>query len=123
MSHHSILFVQIRKSPQARAFFRKSCKETDVPPLQLLSWVKTRWASLFDFLDRILLLQPVYRDFMFSCEFADGFFRPLTAFVQGADDSDKVPDLQGKYYSDFKLMKRDWEKLKLMHEVLRVSLS
>ena len=82
MSYDSILFVQIHKSPQARAFFQKSCKETDVPPLQLLSWVKTRWASLFDFLDRILLLQPVYRDFMFFCEFADGFFRPLTALFR-----------------------------------------
>ena len=82
MSYDSILFVQICKSPQAQAFFQKSCKETDVLPLQLLSWVKTQWASLFDFLDWILLLQPVYRDFMFSCKFADSFVRPLTALFR-----------------------------------------
>ena len=72
---HSNVFEQIRKSPQARAFFQKSCKEVDAPSLQLLYWVKTRWASLFNFLDRILLLQQVDFDFVFS-------HNPLTAFLR-----------------------------------------
>jgi len=40
--------------------------------------------------------------------------------MQGVDDSNEVPDLHGKSYLDFKLMKKDWEKLKVMHEVLQV---
>ncbi|OAX31140.1 hypothetical protein K503DRAFT_115567 [Rhizopogon vinicolor AM-OR11-026] len=39
------LIEQIRKSPQARAFFQKSCKEEDLPTFDLLQWVRTRWAS------------------------------------------------------------------------------
>jgi hypothetical protein len=57
-----------------------------------------------------------------GCTSSDGFSQAVNHFVQGADDSDEVPDLQGKSYSDFKLSRRDWEKLKFMHEVLRVSL-
>jgi hypothetical protein len=38
------------------------------------------------------------------------------------DDSDDVPDLQEKSYLDFKLTKKDWEKLGLIHEVLCVSI-
>ena len=55
----SLVSQKIRKSPQARAFFEKACNEVGVPRLQLLLWVKTRWASLFTFLDRILILQQV----------------------------------------------------------------
>jgi len=52
-------FVQIRASPQARAFFKKSCQQVEVPVLQLLLWIRTRWASLFTFLDRLLILKKV----------------------------------------------------------------
>ncbi|KAG2755213.1 hypothetical protein P692DRAFT_20695937, partial [Suillus brevipes Sb2] len=48
------LIEQIRKSPQARAFFRKACKEENVPELELLQWIRTRWASLYKCLDRML---------------------------------------------------------------------
>jgi hypothetical protein len=44
----------------------------------------------------------------------------VNRFVQLADDSDKVPDLQNKSYTDFRLYRSDWEKLELMHEVLQV---
>lgn len=54
-----IVIGQICKSLQAQAFFEKSCEEVNAPCLQLLYWVKTRWASLFTFLDRILILQQV----------------------------------------------------------------
>jgi hypothetical protein len=53
------LVRQIRKSSQARAFFKKSCAEVEIPFLQLLNWICTRWASLFNFLDRILKVQKV----------------------------------------------------------------
>jgi len=51
--------LQIRKSPQARAFFKQTCIEVNIPCLELLQWVRTRWASLYTFLDRILKLQKV----------------------------------------------------------------
>ncbi|EPS92638.1 hypothetical protein FOMPIDRAFT_1109610, partial [Fomitopsis schrenkii] len=35
------LINQIRKSPQAKAYFRTTCKEVDVPVLQLLLWIRT----------------------------------------------------------------------------------
>ncbi|KAJ7465531.1 hypothetical protein FB451DRAFT_1179014 [Mycena latifolia] len=57
------LLNQIRKSPQAQAFFAKTCSAVDVPVLQLLGWVRTRWASLYAFLDRILLLQKAVNQF------------------------------------------------------------
>jgi hypothetical protein len=43
----------------------------------------------------------------------------VNRFVQLADDSDKVPDLQGKSYADFHLNRKEWERLELMHEVLQ----
>jgi hypothetical protein len=49
-----MLYLQIRMSPQARAFFRQMCEQVNVPKLELKLWVRTRWASLFDFLDRML---------------------------------------------------------------------
>jgi hypothetical protein len=42
--------------------------------------------------------------------------------VQLADDSEEVPKLKNKSYSDFKLSRDDWDRLMLMHEVLRVSI-
>jgi hypothetical protein len=40
--------------------------------------------------------------------------------VELTDDSEDVPNLKGKSYADFQLNRRDWEKLKLMLEVLQV---
>lgn len=97
-----LLVKQIRASPQARAFFKKSCQQVEVPVLQLLLWIRTRWASLFTFLDRLLILK-----------------KGVNHFVQLADDSDEVPNLKGKAYSDFRLRKQDWARMELMHEVLQ----
>ncbi|KAK7036845.1 hypothetical protein R3P38DRAFT_2770914 [Favolaschia claudopus] len=33
------------------------CRESGVPVLQLLGWIRTRWASMFTFLDRLILLR------------------------------------------------------------------
>ena len=51
--------LQIHASPQAQAFFKKSCRQVEVPILQLLLWIRTRWASLYTFLDRLLMLKKV----------------------------------------------------------------
>jgi hypothetical protein len=54
-----LIDCQIRKLPQAQAFFKKSCDEADVLFLQLITWICTQWASLYSFLNRILVLQKV----------------------------------------------------------------
>ena len=51
--------LQIRASPQAQAFFVKSCQQVEVPILQLILWIRTRWASLYTFLERLLILKKV----------------------------------------------------------------
>ncbi|KAG2746077.1 hypothetical protein P692DRAFT_20741060, partial [Suillus brevipes Sb2] len=45
----------------------------------------------------------------------------VNVFVKLADDSDEVPNIKGKCYADFRLDKKDWEKMKLAHEVLQKS--
>ncbi|KAG2343535.1 hypothetical protein BDR05DRAFT_884438, partial [Suillus weaverae] len=62
------------------------CTEVDLPPLELLKWVRT-----------------------------------LNRFTQLADDSDEVPNLQGKTYSAFKLTQQEWSKLELIRDVLQVT--
>jgi hypothetical protein len=52
-------YLQIRKSPQARAFFRQVCEQVNVPKLELKLWIRTRWASLYDFIDRMITLRLV----------------------------------------------------------------
>lgn len=44
----------------------------------------------------------------------------VTRFTQLADESDDVPTLRKKRYMDFRLLKTEWDQLKLMHEVLQV---
>lgn len=58
------LVTQIRKSPQARAFFNKCCAEVNVPPRELLKWIRTRWASLFKMLERMISLRNVCPTFL-----------------------------------------------------------
>jgi hypothetical protein len=45
-------------------------------------------------------------------------------FILLADASDKVPNLpKNRSYTDFYLMKKDWDRLGVIHEVLRVRVS
>ncbi|KAG1798503.1 uncharacterized protein HD556DRAFT_1305965 [Suillus plorans] len=93
---------EIRKSPQARVFFKKCCTEVDLPTLKLLKWVRTRWASLFKMLEQVIRLR-----------------KGVNRFTQLADDSKEVPNLQGKTYSAFKLTQQEWAKLELIRDVLQ----
>ena len=54
MSVQLMLYLQIWMSPQARAFFRQMCEQVNVSKLELKLWVRTRWVSLYDFLDCML---------------------------------------------------------------------
>ncbi|KDQ48994.1 hypothetical protein JAAARDRAFT_201236 [Jaapia argillacea MUCL 33604] len=96
------LVTQIRKSSQACAYFCKTCKEVNVPLLQLLLWIQTWWASLYDFLDCMLEMR-----------------KAVDRFTRLADGAEEVPVLNGKNYSNFTLTCEDWSRLVLMHEVLR----
>ncbi|KAF7372957.1 hypothetical protein MSAN_00502900 [Mycena sanguinolenta] len=96
------LIKQIRMSPQARTFFKKCCNQSDVPVLELLLWVRTRWVSLYKCLDRCLTLR-----------------KAIDLFVRIADDSDEVPDLRNKQYSNYTLTKKEWAKIEMIHEALR----
>ncbi|KAJ7888718.1 hypothetical protein B0H13DRAFT_1888323 [Mycena leptocephala] len=89
-------------SPQAQAFFKRMCVDTGVPTLQLLGWVRTRWASLFTFFERLLKLRPA-----------------VNRFVLLADESPEVPKLAKKFYSNFRFSRADWQKIEKMDEVLQ----
>jgi len=40
-------------------FFQLSCLQVGIKPLELLLWIRTRWASLYKFLVRLILLRLV----------------------------------------------------------------
>ncbi|KAJ7713560.1 hypothetical protein B0H16DRAFT_1435997, partial [Mycena metata] len=89
-------------SPQAREFFKKCCMQVGLSPLEVLLWVRTRWASLYRALDRSLDLR-----------------KAIDRFVLIADSSDEVPPLKNKNYMDYMLTAAEWERIKMIHEALR----
>jgi hypothetical protein len=94
---------QVRASPQARSYFHKLCKDENLPPLQLLKWIRTRWASLYDLINRLL-------DVRAAC----------TKFTLLADEDKRVPNLKPpKNYAMFKLTDGEWRLLELIRDGLR----
>lgn len=55
---------QIRASPQAREFLRKMLLEEGIKEAELLNWVRTRWASLYHCIVRVIDMRQVS---MYSC--------------------------------------------------------
>ncbi|KAG1824515.1 uncharacterized protein BJ212DRAFT_1295664 [Suillus subaureus] len=80
---------------KALALVTQCCAEVNEPNLELLKWIRTQWASLFGMLEHTLKLHKL------------------------VDDSNEVPNLQGKLYGTFKLSAKEWKKLELMHDVLQ----
>jgi hypothetical protein len=99
-----LVFInQVCSSHQAHAFFHKLCKDENLPPLQLLKWVCTRWASLYDLITCLL-------DVHSACN----------KFTLLADDDHRVPNLRfPKTYAMFKLNEGEWCLLKLIRDGLR----
>ncbi|KAF5336641.1 hypothetical protein D9758_015942 [Tetrapyrgos nigripes] len=95
------LIRQICVSPQAHAYFRKCCISTNNRPLELRLWIRTRWASLHDALDRVIVLE-----------------KAIILFTQTADDNESVPKLKNKSYLDYRMSRVDWDHLKIVHKVL-----
>jgi hypothetical protein len=58
---HSVTYLcpQIRASPQAKVFFAKCCFEEDIPVLELIKWIRTRWGSMHDFIERLTSCKAV----------------------------------------------------------------
>lgn len=96
------------------------CREVDVPELELILFIRTRWASMFACLDRALKLRNVrsytaWKDLMLILAQA------ITRFTQLADESEEVPTLRNKKYSSFHLTRDEWNQLKVLHELMKVS--
>ena len=49
---------QVCSSPWALTYFCKLCLKEKLKPLQLLKWVQTRWASLYDLISHLIEVQP-----------------------------------------------------------------
>jgi hypothetical protein len=52
-------FTQVHASPQAKVFFATMCHEEGLTPLELIKWVRTRWGSMYDLIDRVLVNRAV----------------------------------------------------------------
>lgn len=100
------LVNRMRNSPQARAYFKEACKQVGIPQLEFVTWIRTRWGSLYKFLDRFLKLQ-----------------KGIGQFILLVDANDHVPKLSGKRsYADFHLTERDWEQLaNIKHSIRELS--
>jgi len=96
------------------------CRNSKLPELELLLFVRTRWSSMYACLDRALALQEVPtftqpKNELLIC------IQAVSCFTALADESKHVPKLRKKKYIDFRLSNREWEQLKLLHEVMEVS--
>jgi hypothetical protein len=102
-------------------FFKSSCSQVGVQPLELLLWIRTRWASLYKFLDRLLMLRKVPGSLpSYSSRLTEILWQGVDQFVLLADASEKVPNLpKNRTYADFQLSKKDWDRLEVICEVLR----
>ena len=49
-----MLCLQIRASPQAKRYFGVICQEEGIKPLQLIKFVRTRWGSMYDLVERAI---------------------------------------------------------------------
>jgi hypothetical protein len=104
-------------------FFRVTCSQVKIKPLELLLWIQTRWGSLFTFLERFIQLKAVRE--LYLLILSDHYItcnQAVTQFTLPADESTAVPSLTNRRsYSDFHLTQKDWEHLVDIRDALRVS--
>ncbi|GJE88702.1 hAT transposon family protein [Phanerochaete sordida] len=95
--------TKVRRSPQAKAFFKKCCAQATGEVLELLPFCKTRWGTWHTVLGRTLILQ-----------------KAITAFINQADDSDEVPNVERGQpkWSSYRLEPEEWDLMKLIYKVL-----
>ncbi|KAG1791155.1 ribonuclease H-like domain-containing protein [Suillus plorans] len=85
--------------PQAKTYFATICKKEGLAPLQLIKWIQTRWGSMCDLIERLIV----------NC----------TVWVIFLNRSSKVPKLKGKKYADYAITDEEWNMLSLIEEVLK----
>ncbi|KIJ96422.1 hypothetical protein K443DRAFT_10649 [Laccaria amethystina LaAM-08-1] len=93
------LVNQVRASPQAQQYFALCCESEHVAIVELKKWVRTRWGSMYDLIERFTSCKPALQKF---CVFAD----------------EKLPNLKNKKYADYKFEPDEWKMLDLIQEVL-----
>lgn len=59
MMYMELNAVQIWMSPQAKAYFAKVCEEEGIQPLELIKWVHTRWGSMYDLINHVIINKAV----------------------------------------------------------------
>jgi hypothetical protein len=97
----------------SKGLFHATCNQLDIPPLELLLWVRTCWASLFKFLECFIKLR-VMRNLFLTMSHAQShtLSQAINQFILLTDTSDDVPPLSNHHsYADFHLTQRDWEHL------------
>jgi hypothetical protein len=90
--------------------------EVDVPDLELLRDVKTRWDSVYMMLERLRLLRPVRSSRRMDNEYQLTFYIKIQAL-------DAVFNTKFSELSAFKLSESDWDILEGLEGVLAVSWS
>ncbi|GLB42145.1 putative hAT family C-terminal dimerisation region [Lyophyllum shimeji] len=91
-----LAMINQRKLTLQRSAKKKGCH------LLLIKWVRTRWGSMFDLIDRVITNRAA-----------------INKFCAVADDSNKVPNLKNKKYADYKISPEEWDMLELIREVLQ----
>jgi hypothetical protein len=117
--------MQIRRSPQAKAFFRRCCIKTDSEVLELLPYCKSRWGSWYGVLVRLLLLRKVCIFGSHPSILKMNVSQAVSEFVNLADDSDEVPNVEKNQplYASYRVTSEEWRILGLVHRVLEVCFS
>jgi hypothetical protein len=75
---------------------------------------------MFACLERALALQQV-RTYTAIQDLVLIHTQAVTHFTQLTDDSDDVPALRNKKYHMYRLTRPEWEQLRLLHELMKVS--
>ncbi|KAF5356670.1 hypothetical protein D9757_013203 [Collybiopsis confluens] len=84
--------AQVRASDHATLFLSELCQKNDCPALELLTWVRTRWGSLYHCFKRLIQIRQAYD--IFCCL---------------ADNNSDVPALDGgKKYAFYQMSNNEW---------------
>ncbi|KAF5346279.1 hypothetical protein D9757_014839 [Collybiopsis confluens] len=84
--------AQVRASDHATLFLAELCQKNDCPALELLTWVRTRWGSLYHCFKRLIQIRQAYD--IFCCL---------------ADNNSDVPALDGgKKYAFYQMSNNEW---------------
>ena len=88
--------------------------------LELIKYVQTHWSLIYDLFECTFKLKAVSR---FNHTVALPLLmsdQAITKFINLANDSPQVPDLQKKSYANFRLTSNEWANLALLHDILKV---